>query len=360
MRFFTFLPLGRACQRWIARGFVVIGLVALTAWRATRPDAVAEAEAAYARSDLVTALRRACDRLERWPSSPRAARVAALSLSRLDFAKMADPYYRLASPLGFDDLHHRAYGLVRGNHRNRAIGAYQKLLSRWPHDVLALRRQAAVMISQGQRHAALKVAERLTRIPGGAVIGYTLLGILNHELGEPELAVAAFERVLALDVDLRTMPLNPPDQFWSDFATDLIVLGRYADARRYLSRALARGDNAMLMTVNGEAYYRDSLLDQAESSWQKAIELDPNLPMAWLSLGRLALTRNRPHDAIPFLERAARLAPTVYQPLYSLSLAHERLGGNVEAERYRRQAERIRSNSRSNRGRIDILSSPPS
>jgi tetratricopeptide (TPR) repeat protein len=335
---------------------VVAGLVALTAWRASRPEAVAEAEAAYARSDLVSALRRACDRLDRWPSSPRAARVAALCLSRLDFAEAADPYYRLASPLSLDDLHHRAYGLVRGNHRQRAIQAYRKILSRWPDDVLALRRLAAVMISQGQRNAALKLAERLIRIPKGAVLGHTLAAVLNYDLGEPELAVAAFERVLALDPDLRTTPLNPT-QFWTEFGLDLIVLGRYAEARRYLSRALAREDNAMLMTLLGEAYSKDSRLDEAEPCWQKAVEWDPNLPRAWLNLGQLALTRGRPQKAIPLLERAARLAPQAYQPLYSLSLAYGRLDRNLEAKRYRQQSERIRSRAAPIRGSRE---SPPS
>jgi tetratricopeptide (TPR) repeat protein len=285
--------------------------------------------------------------------------VAALSLSRLDFADEADRYYRLASHLDYDDLHHRAFGLVRANHRERAIQAYQKLLSLRPDDVLALRRQAAVLISQMRRHEAMKLAERLTRIPSGAVVGHTLLGLLNHELGEPELAVAAFERVLALDADLRAMPLSPA-QFWIDFGNDLIMLGRYDDARRYLSRALARDENAMVMALLGDAYYRDSRLDEAEARWQQAIQWDPKLPIAWLNLGQLALTRGRVQEAIPLLERAARLSPAAYKPLYSLSLAHARLGRNEEADRYRRQAERNRSHSSPPREAVGSPPSPPS
>jgi tetratricopeptide (TPR) repeat protein len=349
----------RTCQRWIARGIVITGLVALSAWRATRPEAVAEAEAAYARSDLVTALRRACDRLECWPSSPRAARVAALSLSRLDFPEQADRYYRLASRLSWDDLHHRAYGLVRGNHRERAIQAYRRILSRWPDDVLAMKRQAGVLISRGQRNAALKLAERLIRIPEGAELGYSLVGVLNYEVGEAELAVAAFEKVLALDPDLRTMPLNP-DEFWKDFGIDLLVLGRYADVRRYMSRALARKDNGLLMTLMGEAYQAESRLDEAEPCWRKAIEWDPKLPRAWFNLGKLALTRGRPHEAIPYLEQAARLAPESHRPLYSLSLAYGRLGRNLEAERYRLQSERIRRNASQPPRGAASPASPPS
>jgi tetratricopeptide (TPR) repeat protein len=345
MRSLTFPLRYGHCKGWIGRGLIVAGLVGLTAWRAARPEALVEAEAAYARSDLVTALRRACDRLDSWPPSPRAARVAALSLSRLDFADLAEPYYRRAGPLDLVDLHHRAYGLVRGNHRELAVHAYEEILARRPDDVLALRRQAAVLISQMRWNEALRLAERLTKIPEGEVLGYTLTGVVHHNLSEPELAAAAFERVLALDADLHSMPLRPTDEFWMYLGTDLVAIGRYADARRYLSRALTGTNNAMLLTLMGEAYYRDSMLEEAERCWLNASEWQPQLPMAWLLLGRLELTRGRPDQAIPLLERAARLAPEAYRPRYSLSLAHARLGHSAEAQRYRHEADLIKSKS---------------
>ena len=347
-------------KRWLARGVILAGLAAFTVWHGAHPEALAEAEVAYGKSDLVTAVRRACDRLDCWLPSPRAARVTALSLSRLDFAEFAEPYYRRVGPLGLEDLHHRAYGLVRANLRERGIRAYQEILSRWPDDVLALRRQAAVLISQGQRNEAMRLAERLIRIPKGEVIGYTLAGILNNDLGEPEPAVAAFERVLTLDPELKAMPLNTLEQFWRNLGTDLIALGRYADARRYMSRALAGGNNAILITLMGEAYYRDSMLEDAERCWQKASEWDPKLPIVWLHLGRLELTRGHPREAIPLLERAARLAPVTSQPLYSLGLAHGRLGHVAEAERYRRQADINRSKSAAPRGNMGGPPVPPS
>jgi tetratricopeptide (TPR) repeat protein len=342
MRSLTFLLHRRISKTWIARTVALIGLVSLTAWRSARPEALAEAEVAYEKSDFITALRRACDRLDCWLPSPGAARVAALSLSRLDFALESDPYYRRAGALSFEDLHHRAFGLVRGNERERAIAAYEEILSRRPDDVLALRRESAVLMTQRRRNEAMKLAERLIKIPEGEITGYTLVGILNHDLNEPELAIPAFERVLALDVELRKTPLKPPYQFWNYLGTDLIAVGRYADARRYLSFALAQENNAILMALMGDAYYRDSMLDDADQCWQKAREWDRDLPIVWLHLGRLAMIRGRLDEAIPLLERAARLAPGAYQTVYSLSLAHGRLGHNDKAQRYRQEAELIR------------------
>ena len=154
-------------------------------------------------------------------------------------------------------------------------------------------------------------------------------------------------------------PLSP-DQFWTDLGLDLIIVGRYADARRYLGRALAQKDNPVLMTLMGEAYHKDSRLDEAEQCWQKAIEWEPKTARAWLDLGRLALNRGRLPEAIGFLERAARLAPEAYEPVYSLSLAYGRLGRNAEAERYRRQSELNRGHSPPPAGGMGRPPSPPS
>src|SRR4051794_8187093 len=218
----------------------------LTAWHEGRPAALREAEAAYRRADFTTAVRRSLDHLGRRPWSRSAARLAALGLSRLDFADAAEPYYRRAGELSVDDRHVRAYGLLRSNQRQRAIDAYAEILARRPDDVLAMSRQAAVLLSQSRFDEADAMAERLIRTPGGAVIGYTLLGSVKHDLKESESAVAAFERVLELDPRLRSMPL-PATTFWDYLAGDLLAAGRAASARDYLTRALAEHDDATLM-----------------------------------------------------------------------------------------------------------------
>jgi tetratricopeptide (TPR) repeat protein len=332
---------------WLApRGLVLAGLAALTAWHAARPTALGEAEAAYARHDWVTALRRASDRLEHWPPSARAALVAARCLSQLDFAGLAEPDYRRAGRLGPDDLHIRAYGLVRANQRERAVQAYQEILAERPRDVLALRRLAGVLLSQRRLREAADLADRLIAIPEGTVIGFTLSGVVHHRRSEPEDAVVAFERVLALDPDLRAMPLRPPKLFWAYLAQDLLAVGRASDARRYLTRALAGRDDAVLMILLGQAYSEEAKPEEAEQCWRRATTWDPKLPIGWLSLGRLALHRNRLGEAVSLLERAASLAPASYEPVYSLSLAHRHLGHTAEAERLRRQAERLRDQNR--------------
>jgi len=66
-------------------------LAILTAWNVTRSDALDRAEHAYNRVDLPGCLGLALDHLDRRPWSREAARLAALCLSRLDFADRAAP-----------------------------------------------------------------------------------------------------------------------------------------------------------------------------------------------------------------------------------------------------------------------------
>ena len=80
----------------------------------------------------------------------------------------------MAWPLDNEDSHIRAYALVLNNFRGPAILAYDELLRRWPDDVLALSRKAAVLISESRWNDAQETAGRLARIPAGRVIGYTL------------------------------------------------------------------------------------------------------------------------------------------------------------------------------------------
>ena len=75
-------------------------------------------------------------------------------------------------------------------------------------------------------------------IPAGAVIGHTLAGVVHHNTGESERAVAAFGRVLELDPELEQMPLRPRSMFWAEFGLNLILIGRPDEAQRHLHRAL--------------------------------------------------------------------------------------------------------------------------
>jgi tetratricopeptide (TPR) repeat protein len=333
----------RTGRRWaaIAGGLVAAGLLAAFAWSELHPAALAAAEAAYRRNDLPAALRLAEGHLARRPFSRQAALLAARCLSRLGRPDEAEPYYQKAGSLALEDRHIRAYALVLNNRREPAIRAYREILERRPDDVLALSRMAAVLISESRYHEVLEAAERLIQIPDGAVIGHTLAGVVHHNTRDSELAVFAFDRVLQLDPELKRMPLKPRSMFWTEYCYNLLQVGRWAEARRHLHRALEEGEDAKVADLLGQSYYLEGALDDAEQCWRLALQWDPDRFDTWWRIGKLELQRGRPAEAIEPLRRAIALQPKASGPLYSLSLAYRRLGRGAEADQTLEQARRL-------------------
>jgi len=327
----------------IAGGLIATALLAMLIRSELYPADLAEADAAYRRNDLGTALRLAQGYLARRPTNRRAALLAARCLSRLGQPDQAETHYRKAGHLDFEDQHIRAFGLVVNNRREPAIQAYREILERRPDDVLALSRMAGVLISESRWDDALETSERLIKIPDGAVIDHTLAGVVNHNKRDSELAVFAFSRVLELDPDLKKMPLKPRSMFWTEFSHNLIEVGRGNEARRYLHRALAEGNDAKVADLLGQSYYLEGALDDAEQCWRLALQWDPDRFGTWWRIGKLELQRGRPAEAIEALLRAAALEPKAGGPLYSLALAYRRLGRREESDRFMEKLKHLQA-----------------
>jgi tetratricopeptide (TPR) repeat protein len=311
--------------------------------------------------DFQTCLRRALDHLDRHPGDPKTARLAALAFTALDYPVEAEPYYKIARAGGTltrDDLSGRALGLARGNLRDVAIESYHELLVSQPDDAGALQRLAALYYSQKRLKLALATAEKLSRVPGGEVAGYALIAIVHHDDHRPDLAVAANERVLALDPELSRLAL-PPVQFYADFAQDLIDLDRPSDARQHLQRALVGNSDPALMDLLGLAFAREGQADEAVQCWQKAIEMDPQFSRPWLNLGVHALAANRVDEAIHCLEKASTLDGGSVEPAYQLSLAYRRAGRSADSERFRKRADRNRMATAAADRRLRSPDAPP-
>jgi len=332
---------------------LLIGLLALTAWNVTRSEALTQARQFYTRGELPTCLRYSLDHLRRRPWSREAALLVARCLSRLDFANAAEPYYQRAGELDLNDLQTRAFGLVRGNHRQRAIQAYEQILVRWPENVTALRRLAAVELSENNIPQLEALAERLIHIPGGAAIGYTLRGVVAHNDKNREGAIAAFERVLEVDPDLRLMPL-PSRTFWAYLAEDLIKNGRTDDACRYLTRVLGEAPDAPLMNTLGQAYLLQGSFDEAERCFQQVAEWEPKSYLPSYNLGKIELQRHRLEAAQQHFEAARQLAPRQLDVLRSLVTIYRLLGQTANAARIDSAIREIRERSRPARNPSDL------
>jgi superkiller protein 3 len=319
----------------------VVGLLVVTAWNLSRSSAADEARRAYSQGDLARSLARALDHLHRQPWSGEAASLAATCLSRLDYSGAAESYYRRVGSLGLNDLQIRAYALARGPRPELAIPAYNEILERSPQNVTAMRRLAAVLLAQSKGEELLKLADRLDRTTNGAVIGSTLRAVVYHNDEIPQQAVAAFERVLELDPELREMPL-PRNLFWTQFAEDLVGSGRIDDARSYLTKALSSGADAQLLNYLGKTYFLRGSLDDAERCYRQAAESAPADYGAYLNLANIAILRHDKEAALQQLNRARALAPRRYRVLYSLASVYRQLGRVAEATKVEESLEQLR------------------
>jgi len=326
----------------IGSGLIATGLLAAFAWSEFYPRALAEADTAYRRNNLGTTLNIAKGHLARRPYSRYAALLAARSLSRLGRPDQAEPYYQRAGSLDLEDRHIRAYALVVNNRREPAIEAYREILASRPDDALALSRMAAVLISESRWGDVLEAANRLIKIPAGTVIGHTLAGVVHHNTFDSELAVIEFDRVLALDPELKQMPLKPRSMFWLEYCHNLLTVGRWGEARRHLQRVLNEGDDAKVADLLGQSYYLEGAFDDAERYWRLATLWDPDRFGTWWRIGKLELQRGRPTEAIEPLRRAIALQPKAIGPLYTLSLAYRVLGQTAESDRLAEQVKRLR------------------
>ncbi len=140
--------------------------------------------------------------------------------------------------------------------------------------------------------ATLELADRLIAIPSEEVAGQTLAAIAHHESKHYEQAVDAGRRILALDPELKRMPL-PRTLFWTNLALDLMAMGRAEEARAYLESALAGSEDAGLMELLGLAYSHLGSTDEAERCWRQAERRDPDNADVCLDLGRLAMSRRQ-------------------------------------------------------------------
>lgn len=78
----------------------------------------------------------------------------------------------------------------------------------------------------------------------------------------------------------------------------------------------------------------------------RAVEIDPELYEARVTLGRALVARGRAAEAVEHLRRAAALAPGNPEPHYQLSLAYRRLGRKEEAAAESALVKRIHESRR--------------
>lgn len=114
---------------------------------------------------------------------------------------------------------------------------------------------------------------------------------------------------------------------------------RYHDAARFFAAYVERKpDNGWGHYMRGLSEWKAGLLEEAESSLRRAVELDPSHVKSRINLGRVLLQLDRPADAETEAESALELDPGSADGFRLLGLARDELGLEEYAVEAFRQA----------------------
>lgn len=159
----------------------------------------------------------------------------------------------------------------------------------------------------------VRLQEALKQFPNSARL-WLALGIAQLTYGQNVEAENSFNRSLKLDT--KSMPAL------AYLGMTYAERGAYDKAIGFYERAIAL--NAQLAPLHylvAETMLKTSGADttRAEKYLRRAIELDPKLAAAHLTLGRFYARANRYSEAAPLLERAVSLQPELAEAHYQLS-----------------------------------------
>ncbi|MDR1164536.1 MAG: tetratricopeptide repeat protein [Deltaproteobacteria bacterium] len=137
----------------------------------------------------------------------------------------------------------------------------------------------------------------------------------------------------------KAMALSPQDPEPRLFAGYLAsIAGQWDEAEKNYLEALRLdplSDEAI--SYLGAMYAESGRLDEASDAFRKLRAMAPTSYLPDYFLGRVALRRNRPQEAIRFFENSVRKNPDFVESLVELALLHEQMGNLRAAEKdYRR------------------------
>lgn len=251
-----------------------LGLGAAFGWTWWQERPLREAERALEAGNAVRALGQADYYLDAHPGSGRAEAVRARALSALGRADEVLPIYERVGAAGADDLLAWARAHLARGEWSRAASLLGQAARLRPDDPDALYELATSLSRLGRLAEATAAAERFAALPGRRAGGDVLLGAIKADAGDPEAATEAFARTLALEPEGEGLPV-PPAEFFQQYATVLVNLGRSAEAIPLLEKALAASPSAEAEHLLGTALAQGGDEEGATRHWKASLEIEP-------------------------------------------------------------------------------------
>jgi Flp pilus assembly protein TadD len=237
-----------------------------------------------------------------------------------------DPATVIQGWTAFED----AENAVTARDYDRALPALKRLVQDHPGSAVFESGYATAIAKSGNLAAALVAARRAAarhpRDPGS----YHALAITARDARSLDEALRAEQAAAALD------PADPAIQ--NGLGLLAVDRGRADEAVRAFARAVDLDPtNAQYWTNLGNARRADSDGAGADQAYRRALQLDGHAADAANGLGVLLVQGGRPHEAIPWFERAMAGDSDFYETRLNLGIACQQAGDVARAVRTYRE-----------------------
>ncbi|MER5216120.1 tetratricopeptide repeat protein [Streptomyces sp. NPDC002838] len=203
--------------------------------------------------------------------------------------------------------------------------AYARTLELRPHAENCLFGRALLRRLQNRQADALVDLDRALSIAPRYVPALLEKGCVLLVLGRPAEAIEALERAAEIDPDDRDVRWN--------ILRAAFDLGQYERAKDCCEELQRTGEEwADLLTYRGLIHFRLHGRDEEELAWyERAIELDPEVPEPWLNKADVLCALGRRDEALSCYDRAIALDPEAAASWYRKSLVLSELERHEES-----------------------------
>ena len=217
---------------------------------------------------------------------------------------------------------------------------------------------AACAMQAGEFEEAVKLAERLSQMPGQRERGLLLVGVLQSNHGNYRLASEAFGQLLESNPDGSGLQISPEELF-QGMGQACLSEGKPAEAIQYLSRSIELRPTAERYSFLGDAWELQGDLAQAADAWKKGIDLDADLSRAREGLARAALDERQPAQAIEWLQPLSVPGKVTSTIAHTLKRANAQLGDKSQADHWDGEETRLRNEEERKRALDDVVKQAP-
>lgn len=235
-----------------------------------------------------------------------------------------------------------ALGYVGGARSSEAPGS--EMTGADPKDKIEVAngvQDALMATQQGRADEAVSILEKMIKKDPDLEVGYRTLGLTYSERGDFDKAIPMLRKSVELNPAFSLGHLR--------LGQALFETGDLEGAKKETETAIAKSGMVNLKYEATLHFFLAAVLRKIgknEDSFKElrvSDKLDPDNYKTNLTLGRLLAMDGDPTAGLPYLQKAARLDPTSFEPHLFLSDAFQQLGRQMEATAQRAEAERLQA-----------------